>query len=146
MKPETVTESGKICIPTEKYRQKDNILITEEQGHGNSYNIAGKVEQTGSYNNGRPDGLWKWYYETMLILREEEYFQGKRDGSSTEYSVTGEIIAQGQYSDGEKNGEWKYKSGNNSEEGKYITGLRDGIWKSYYPDGKLKFKGKLCSG
>ena len=43
------------------------------------------------------------------ILREEEYFQGQRDGVSTEYSVTGDIIAQGQYSDGEKNGDWKYQ-------------------------------------
>ena len=82
---------------------------------------AGKVEQTGSYNNGRPDGLWTWYYDDNTVLREEEYFQGKRDGSFTEYSMTGEIITQGKYSDGEKNGEWKYKSGNNSEEGKYIT-------------------------
>ena len=67
-----------------------------------------------------------------LLLREEEYFQGQRDGLCTEYSVTGEIIAQGQYSDGEKNGEWKYKSGDFTEEGKYIIGLKDGVWKSYY--------------
>jgi antitoxin component YwqK of YwqJK toxin-antitoxin module len=80
------------------------------------------------------------------LLKEEEYFQGQRDGTSTEYSVTGEIIAQGQYSEGEKNGEWKYKSGEITESGKYITGLRDGIWKSYYSNGKLKFKGNYIQG
>lgn len=105
-----------------------------------------KVEQTGYYNNGRPDGIWKWYYENGNLLREEEYFQGKRDGSYTEYSKTGEIIAQGQYSDDEKNGNWKYKSGNNIEEGKYIIGLRDGLWKSYFPDGTLRFKGNYVQG
>ena len=80
------------------------------------------------------------------MLREEEYFQGQRDGAYTEYSRNEEKIAQGQYSDGEKNGGWKYKSGNNIEEGKYIIGLRDGVWKSYYPDGKLRFKGNFSQG
>ena len=84
--------------------------------------------------------------KTGHLLREEEYFQGQRDGAYTEYSCNGEIIAQGQYSDGEKNGEWKYKSGNYTEEGKYIIGLRDGVWKSYYPNGKLKFKGNFIQG
>ena len=60
--------------------------------------------------------------------------------------LTGEIIAQGQYSDGEKNGEWKFKSGDFTEEGKYIIGLKDGVWKSYYTDGKLKFKGNFVQG
>jgi uncharacterized protein len=106
----------------------------------------GRVEQTGSYNNGRPDGLWKWYYENNSILREEEYFQGKRDGAFTEYSVNGDIITQGQYSDGEKNGEWKFKSANNTEDGKYIIGLRDGLWKSWYAEGKLRSRGIYVQG
>jgi uncharacterized protein len=110
------------------------------------YNPAGKMEQVGSYNNGRPDGLWKWYFENGAILREEEYFQGQRDGAFTEYSPTGDIIGQGQFSDGEKNGEWKLKTGDLTEEGKYIIGLKDGQWKSYYPSGKLRFKGGFVQG
>ena len=50
------------------------------------------------------------------------------------------------YSDGERNGEWKFSSGDNTEEGKYIIGLRDGTWKSYYPNGKLRFKGNYVQG
>lgn len=110
------------------------------------YNLSGKTEQSGSYNNGRPDGLWTWYYDTGEVLREEEYYQGVRDGLYTEYSVTGEVIAHGQYSDGERNGDWKFKSANNTEEGKYILGLKDGTWKSYYGDGKLRYKGDWVQG
>jgi len=110
------------------------------------YNNASRLEQTGSYNNGRPDGIWKWYYDNGSLLREEEYFQGQRDGPFTEFSQANDIITQGQYADGEKNGEWKYRSENNSEEGKYILGLRDGIWKSYYADGKLRYKGNYIQG
>jgi antitoxin component YwqK of YwqJK toxin-antitoxin module len=90
--------------------------------------------------------VWKWYYDNGALLREEEYFQGVRDGLSTEYSPAGEIIAQGSYSDGEKNDQWKFKSGNNTEEGKYIIGLKDGLWKSYYADGTLKYKGSFVQG
>jgi len=131
----------------------DGITLAEGQysdsrrtGVWKFYTAAGKLEQTGSFNNGRPDGLWKWYYENETLLREEEYFQGQRDGVYTEYSPAGEIIAQGGYTDGEKNGEWKYKSGDNTEEGNYIIGLRNGIWKSYYSDGNIRFKGNYMQG
>ncbi|HUU99602.1 MAG TPA: hypothetical protein VMW32_01450 [Bacteroidales bacterium] len=110
------------------------------------YNSDEKIEQTGSYNYGRPDGLWKWYYGNGALLREEDYYQGERDGSYAEYSLTGEIITEGQYTDSEKNGEWKYKSGDYTEEGKFLIGLKDGLWKAYYPDGKIKFKGNFIQG
>jgi len=110
------------------------------------YNNSGKIEQTGNYNNGRPDGLWKWYHDNGTILREEEYFLGQRDGSCSEYSENGDLIAQGEYSDGERDGEWKFKTGDFTEEGKYIIGLKEGQWKSYYANGKLKFKGNYVQG
>jgi antitoxin component YwqK of YwqJK toxin-antitoxin module len=112
--------------PSGKVQAEGQYIDSRRSGIWKFYNNAEKLEQTGSYNNGRPDGLWKWYYENGSVLREEEYFQGVRDGSYTEYSPTGEIISQGEYADGEKNGDWKYQSGDNTEEGKYIVGLRDG--------------------
>ncbi|MEI6048303.1 MAG: hypothetical protein WCS03_05350 [Bacteroidota bacterium] len=124
-----------------KIQNEGQFTDNRRSGFWKFYNIFEKVEQTGYYNNGRPDGIWKWYYEAGTPLKEEEYFQGQRDGLSTEYSSTGEIIAQGQYSDGEKNGEWKFKSTDFTEEGKYIVGLKDGLWRSYFANGKLKFKG-----
>ena len=129
-----------------KVQDEGQFSDNRRSGLWKFYNISEKVEQTGYYNNGRADGLWKWYYDNGALLREEEYFQNQRDGSCTEYSVTGEIIAQGQYSDGEKNGEWKYASGDYTEEGKYIIGLKDGVWRSYYTNRKLKFKGNFVQG
>jgi len=129
-----------------KIEDEGQLTDNRRTGFWKFYNLSGKVEQTGSFNAGRPDGVWKWYFDNDSLLKEEEYFQGQRDGSSTEYSSAGEIIAQGQYSDGERNGEWKFKSAEFSEEGKYILGLKDGIWKSYYGNGKLEFKGKFVQG
>ncbi|MBK7711213.1 MAG: hypothetical protein IPJ37_09885 [Bacteroidales bacterium] len=147
-----VDESGnrngkwKDFFPNGKVQAEGQFNDNRRTGVWKFYNASGKVEQTGSYNNGRPDGIWKWYYDNNAVLREEEYFQGKRDGSFVEYSINGEIISQGQYSDGEKNGEWKYKSGDNTEVGKYILGLKDGLWKTYYPEEKLKSKGNFVQG
>jgi len=132
--------------PDGKVKAEGTYTDNRQTGSWKFYNNSEKVEQTGFFNNGRPDGIWKWYYPNGALLREEEYFQGQRDGAYTEYSVEGEIITQGQYSDNEKNGEWKYKSGDYTEEGKYIIGLKDGLWRSYYSNGKLKFKGNFVQG
>lgn len=129
-----------------KTQDEGQFTDNRRSGQWKFYNMAEKVEQTGSYNNGRPDGLWKWYYENGAILREEEYFQGQRDGLYTEYTIKGQVIAQGQYSDGEKNSEWKFNAVNFTEEGKYITGLKDGLWKSFYTNNKLKSKGNYAQG
>jgi antitoxin component YwqK of YwqJK toxin-antitoxin module len=136
----------KDLYPDGKVQAEGAYTDNRRTGLWKFYNISSKVEQTGYYNNGRPDGLWKWYYDNGAILREEEYFQGQRDGAYAEYSETGDIVGQGQYSDGERNSDWKFKAGDNMEAGKYIIGLKDGLWKSYYSDGKLRFKGNFVQG
>jgi uncharacterized protein len=136
----------KDLFPSGKPQAEGQFADNRRSGQWKFYNSTEKIEQTGSYNNGRPDGLWKWYFENGVQLKEEQYFQGQRDGACTEYSIAGDIITQGEYSDGEKNGEWKFKSGDYSEEGKYITGLKDGVWKSFYTNGKLRFKGNFVQG
>lgn len=123
-----------------------NYSDNRRTGTWKFYSATGKLEQAGSYTGGRIDGAWRWYYPEGELLREEEYYQGKRDGNYTEYSREGEIIAQGIYTDGERNGEWKYKTGDNIESGSYLLGLRDGLWKAFYPDNKLRFKGKYNQG
>jgi uncharacterized protein len=133
-------------FPNGKIQDEGMYTDNRRTGLWKFYNESEKIEQTGSYNNGRPDGIWKWYYEDGKILREEEYFQGQRDGVCTEYSPAGEVLAQGKYTDGEKDGEWKFKTAEYSEEGKYVIGLKDGVWKSYYSNGKLKYKGNFIQG
>jgi len=147
-----VDESGNLngkwkdYYPDRRIKAEGSYNDNRRTGLWEFYNNSTKVEQTGSYNNGRPDGLWQWYYNDGSILREEEYFQGFRDGSYTEYSKEGSVIVTGQYSDGERNGFWKFTSGDYKEEGNYILGLKDGQWKSYYPDGTLKYRGNYVQG
>lgn len=123
-----------------------NYTSSRRTGLWKFYNTTGKLEQAGGYSNGRIDGTWRWYYPDGELLREEDYYQGKRDGTYTEYSRTGEVIASGSFADGERNGIWKVTTGDNTEEGEYLLGLRDGEWKSYYPDGRLRFRGDYRQG
>ncbi len=132
--------------PDGKIKAEGQYSDNRRTGQWRFYSISGNLEQTGSFNNGRPDGLWSWYYPGGELLREEEYFQGRRDGTLTEYSLTGEVITTGQYADGEKNDYWTFRSGDHNEEGNYIVGLKDGLWKSYYLNGKIKFRGSYIQG
>jgi antitoxin component YwqK of YwqJK toxin-antitoxin module len=50
------------------------------------------------------------------------------------------------YSSKEKRREWFYHVGDHSETGKYISGLRDGVWKYFYENGNLQFEGKYIQG
>lgn len=63
-----------------------------------------------------------------------------------EYSKDGNIISSGNYTDNEKNGSWTYTVGDHREEGSYIIGLRDGAWKYYDNEGRLKYKGNYLQG
>jgi antitoxin component YwqK of YwqJK toxin-antitoxin module len=147
-----VDEEGNRKGPWKDYSPSETItaegMYTDSRRTGiwKFYNPAGKLEQAGSYSNGRIDGTWRWYYPEGELLREEDYYQGRRDGMYTEYTRTGEIIAQGAYADGERNGEWKVTTGDNTEEGTYLLGLRDGEWKSWYPNGKIRFRGDYKQG
>ena len=132
--------------PDGKVKSEGQYTDSRRTGIWRFYNQASKLEQSGNFNNGRPDGLWTWYYASGVVLREEEYFQGRRDGASTEFAEDGSVIAKGDYSDDEKNGEWKFTSGDYTEEGKYILGLKDGTWKAFYSDGTLKHKGNYIQG
>jgi len=102
----------------------------------------GKIEQQGKYGKrGKPDGSWNWYYEDGTLQREQSFISGLEDGDYLENDETGKMIVKGQYIEGLEEGEWIYDFGQYKETGSYRGGLRNGIWKSYYPEGNLRFEG-----
>ena len=119
---------------------KDNKRI----GQWKFFYQNGKLEQMGSYNkNGLFDGLWKWYYVTGEVHREENYLDGLEDGRLTEYTDSGKVVTEGDYIEGIENGVWKLNYGDYTEIGKYVDGKRDSLWKSWYNNGQLLFEGKF---
>jgi len=147
-----VNEKGEKQGKWKNYYTKDKLLSegkyvdNEKTGTWKYCFKNGRIEQTGKYRNGKPNEIWKWYYNNGKLIKEEEYFNGKRDGVYTEYSKNGDIISEGHFLDGEMDGSWRTKIGDHSEVGKYIVGLKNDIWKHFYEDGSLKYKGKFING
>jgi len=108
------------------------------------YYENGKLEQQGKYTKkGKPDGTWIWYFEDGTLQREQNFIAGLEDGEYLEYEETGKLIVKGQYVEGLEEGEWTYDFGQYKETGTYLGGLKNGSWKSYYPEGNYRFEGSF---
>ena len=121
---------------------KDNL----KTGEWIFYYEDGKIEQRGKYNNDKPSGLWTWYYNNGNKWREENLIKGVEEGSITEYNKEGIVILKGEYVDGERDGLWNFHNGDNTEEGSYQDGLQNGIWKSWFFNGKLNYQVNYVQG
>ena len=104
----------------------------------------GNLEQIGSYDSkGRSKGKWVWYYPNKSIRRQESFFDGISQGMITEYAADSTIMIQGEYVDGTKERFWIENVNGYRDEGEYLEDMREGMWKSYYPNGNLYFEGKF---
>lgn len=124
-----------------KYKDGEKIEAWEY------YFDTGKIEQKGKYTKkGKLTGVWTWYHKNGEILREESFRKGLEDGMLYEYYDDGTLITKGELIDGLKDGPWFYEMGDHKEEGSYSDGERKGVWKYYYPNGKINFTGKFVDG
>jgi antitoxin component YwqK of YwqJK toxin-antitoxin module len=141
-----------------KIRGKGTYENGVRTGNWVFYYPSGKIEQKGMYDKkGRTQGMWQWYYESGNLLREENYLNGKREGTMTEWSdavkdslgniIEPQIITKGEYIDGMKEGRWFFQIKDYREEGMYKNDQKDGLWESYYTDNnQLRFRGKFVEG
>ncbi len=104
------------------------------------------MQQTGNYENGLPQGEWKWYFENGSLRRDETYDKGKENGISNEYNDSLQLIATGKYIEGNKEGLWKYNNGEYIAKGEYRDGRKFGMWHQTYRNGKPAFSGKYADG
>ena len=91
---------------------------------------------------GEPDSIWMWYYSDGSLLRKENFYNGLPDGLLTEYDKQGNIITQGEYIEGKKEGEWIVYVGDSKDVIEYSDGFMNGWYRSYFPDGDLRYEGK----
>ena len=113
------------------------------QGSWIFYYENGKEEQKGDYHNGKPDGNWKWTYANGQTWRTEVFYDGLEEGLAIEYNDTGKVVSKGDYLSGEREGKWFIDLGDSRQEGSYIAGQRNNVWKYFYLDGKTQFEGKF---
>ncbi len=112
----------------------------------------GKPKEVGNYKDGVPEGVFKQYDTSGVIIGSEQYKDGiliaegvldlknLQQGHWKEYHETGELRAEGDYKNGVKIGDWifYYPNGKTDQKGKYDNrGRPTGIWKWYYDNGQL---------
>ncbi|MEO5644796.1 MAG: hypothetical protein ABIQ40_14900 [Bacteroidia bacterium] len=144
-----------------------NFLNGGPVNYGKMYSVSGKLQAQGKYINQLKDSVWTFYTEDGLLLSQEFYKKGKKEGKSVTY-YPGTKQAAGityfkngledstwveYYDDGKKKSEGTYKLGNYEGKavwyfqdgrvniiGAYLHGVKDGNWVYYKSDGTVKGK------
>ncbi len=107
----------------------------------------GKKEQEGSFKEDKLSGSWIWYYHNGQVRREEYYNRNENlEGTVYEYDSLGTALTEGDYFDGVREGPWFYHVNDFKEVGSFVLGYKDGLWHSYYKNGKIAFKGEYNDG
>ncbi|MDY6327000.1 MAG: hypothetical protein SPL47_06765 [Bacteroidales bacterium] len=105
------------------YDENGNFLRVEKFEHGNLVHDAKETKQLERrqtyHNNGR-------------VAISATYFNGRPDGVRRDFDTAGKIVNGYLYEDG-----WLRYEGVTD-----LNGLRQGLWKEYYPTGELRSKGK----
>lgn len=139
-------KSGTVISETEYHDDKKNGPYWKKNGKG-------EWIEKGSFKDNEEEGAWTYYFignEGNGIKTSVTYSKGKKSGQETNFYKDGKIESQGNYLDGSRNGLWKLYGNKENilAEGSYspkagvaedaeIKYERSGIWKEYYPDGKL---------
>ena len=98
---------------------------------------------------GRRQGLWKFYYQHKGGIREEmNFLNNLPSGQDTKYFRGGKAYIEANYLAGRKDGEYKryFFSGQVAVEGKYIFGKKDGPWMEYFEEGQTKSEKEYIKG
>ena len=104
--------------------------------------------------NFNPNFTSKSYYYSGKILSQIDYRSGIKSGNCTYYFENGNKQSESYYLKGKLKGEYKsyYESGELNESGKYIYdknniySRKNGSWKTYSKDGKLKSEAIIENG
>ncbi len=126
-----------------------NKILKEEGYYENNlrtknwkfYYETGELKQEGEFYFDKPNGVWQWFFVTGELKKMEEYSAGLRNGFTLQNNRAGKQIVNGTYIDGKEQGEWKIQIGDIIQKGEYVYGAKDKVWKHYYTNGKLQFKG-----
>jgi len=142
----TFDKSGIVLSETEFRDDKKNGVYWKK-------NSKGEWIEKGSFKNNEEDGAWTYYFtgaDGNGIKTTVSFSNGKKSGLEINYFKDGKVESQGNYIDDVRIGFWKFfgNKDNVLAEGNYskkegvaddveIKYERTGIWKEYYPDGKL---------
>ncbi|MDP3442797.1 MAG: hypothetical protein Q8T08_08055, partial [Ignavibacteria bacterium] len=152
-------------------RERINRVDSENRAQGvwKWFYDSGIVKMEGTFKNGLKNGLFKTYDLQGNLKKIEKYIDNVRQDSAEEvakldlrrdYYPDGKIKVEATYRQGVPEGIRREFDANGEVEQSYIfrngkivgqgiinlNGLKQGLWKDYYPDGTLKSQGNYTDG
>ena len=138
-----------------------------KQGNWRTVDEAGNLKFEGAFINDIPVGTFTFYYPDGKIRAVSVMFDNGKRSRTKLFHPNGRLMGEGNYLNKVKDSTWNYYSdfdgvrlsseyyiegaldgnvvnyypqGDVAEEIPYKMGLKDGVWKQYFTDGKLKLK------
>jgi antitoxin component YwqK of YwqJK toxin-antitoxin module len=139
--PDGKNSRMKVFYEGGKLRAKGNLNEENKDSTWLYYNDLGVLVSEEYYVNGSREGIWKTYYpESGKIVDEIRYSKGRKEGVHKEYFQNGHLKMESTLSDSSLIGPTKmyHPNGNIWMEGIYLNGLQEGNWKIYKEEGDLE--------
>ncbi len=123
---------------------QDNINQTDtlgrRQGFWKKTDTEGKIIYHGQFRDGVPYGQFLYLYPDGKIKTESQMSENGKIASTLTYYPNGKKMAEGIYVEEKKHGLWKFfneAEGSLISEETYVMGVKNGISKTYFPDGGI---------
>lgn len=113
------------------YGKKNGYYYKYDFKNAEITSFNGNIVSKELYINDKKEGQSFYYYENGKIHNVINYVNGKMQGLAKEYSKNGEIITLLEYHNG-------YLVNRERVNRTDTSGLKQGIWKEFYDDGKIK--------
>jgi len=108
----------------------------------------GKTKGTGSFVNGKLEGLRVQFFENGQKRTEKNYKASYPHGIAKEFYENGTLKQMGEFVDNKENGIWTiyYETGEKHVESTFVNGLQQGDYVEYSKEGKLLVKYYFVNG
>jgi len=126
-----------------------NVKNGRLNGHYSELFDNGNLKISSNYLEGKLNGKFISYYKNKKINEETFYINGLINGSRKLYWSNGSLKESSKLKLGVITGECLFYYSNSNMRKKILFdqyGNRDGIWKDYYPNGKVKSEIEYKSG
>jgi antitoxin component YwqK of YwqJK toxin-antitoxin module len=111
-----------------------------KQGTWKLYDDDGNLKFYGEYLNGQPVGALKFFYPDGSAKAIVTHSDNGRVVHTRNYYNNGNPMASGKYISQKKDSTWLYYNEEDSTlsaEENYTGGMKEGLWKTYYPEGQV---------
>lgn len=136
-----------LVLPVLLFAQADSNKVDaagKKQGLWKKYDNEGKLKYQGQFKDDKPEGKFIYYYPDGKVKTISVY---SKNGSVARVKTYDEfytkLMAEGKYVNEKKDSIWNYYTLDAKQDSEIISveayknGIKDGMWKTFYPGGKL---------